>query len=371
MKKKSEDDFFHEAYKNFIHHLDDYQQDNWKFYRESLPKNESLDPIINSIREDNAQTLGSLVDGVRITDIQKVEPEVFDPCSYACDSLSLGAYSCVYGAVKIFHTLKQSRAIFLDDKESRKLPLFATVGHSISIASFFEDKQDMAGVLQSAALSHSHITLDYYLRRGLDPNELDRFGRVPLSCAAAADNVYGAVRLLLAGASLDAREAFGWTALHTAAERGSTTVLRVLLEAKGADVNAADIWGMTALHVAVDRGQEAAARILLDCPSADSAVPAEGGRTPAHTAARGASLAILRMLAERGADLNARTARGKTPLHFAAESGSADIVAYLASKRNVKKDARDYKGRTPKDIAEARGDPEIIKCLLTKVKGSR
>lgn len=94
------------------------------------------------------------------------------------------------------------------------------------------------------------------------------------------------------------------TPLHRAAEAGNLEVVRVLL-AHGIDVNARNEWGWTALHKA------------------------------AHYWNRGAAAPIIKMLIAHGAEVNVIDCAQKTPLDKAAEPASAELLAaHGALKRN-------------------------------------
>lgn len=90
--------------------------------------------------------------------------------------------------------------------------------------------------------------------------------------------------LLDAGASVDARDADGWTALHHAAEGGDLDVLRLLLT-RNADVAAADPYHYRALHLAAREGHRAACELLIEA-GADAGARIDVGFTPAILAER-------------------------------------------------------------------------------------
>ena len=69
-------------------------------------------------------------------------------------------------------------------------------------------------------------------------------------------------RLLGAGASIDARNGVGETALLMAARAGNNEVVRLLVEYR-ADVNAADNLQHTALYYAGERGFSEIVELLL------------------------------------------------------------------------------------------------------------
>jgi len=95
------------------------------------------------------------------------------------------------------------------------------------------------------------------------------------------------------GADIDFNPA-GMTPLMYACQRGSTDVVRDLLE-RGANPNKTDKNNLTALHRACNRG-------YLD---------------------------IVKLLIEKGAQIDVRYSDGITPLHIACIHGYADIVEFL------------------------------------------
>jgi ankyrin repeat protein len=81
---------------------------------------------------------------------------------------------------------------------------------------------------------------------------------------AAAGNPEGVLRQLQTGASCDAQQSTGETALHLAARNGYCSVIKVLGEGRAClDARADDEQGFTPLHEAILHGQAAAAELLL------------------------------------------------------------------------------------------------------------
>ena len=112
--------------------------------------------------------------------------------------------------------------------------------------------------------------------------------------AVNRNDVRGVERLIVEGASVNARSPSSSTLLHAAAGRGSGEIA-AFLAAHGADVRALDSDGNTALHLAVWSGNERAAAALV----------------------------------AMGSDIHARNFEGGTPLYFARLRGSPEIAATL------------------------------------------
>lgn len=84
----------------------------------------------------------------------------------------------------------------------------------------------------------------------------------PLHAALALGQETGTIRLLLdAGADVNARQAGGFTALHSAAAAGRAEAVAVLLE-RGADPGPADDQGKRPADYARERGHSAVAEML-------------------------------------------------------------------------------------------------------------
>lgn len=165
----------------------------------------------------------------------------------------------------------------------------------------------------------------------------------------------------------------------------------VELVAQGASVQATNKWGKTALHVACEAGRVPAARALLE-NGADIQVQiptvysddgvgydgAEAGSPLTYAAAHG-RVEILRMLLDRGAGVNVPNLEGKTPLMCAAAaplptSDHVDCVTLLL-ERGADAWARTPQGRSAISLAgsvsllsgvqtnEARAQTQILDLL--------
>ena len=94
--------------------------------------------------------------------------------------------------------------------------------------------------------------------------EIDHEGvAAPLHYAAMRNHPAAVEILLESGASINAREGSGATALHFAARYGHCDVIRVLLAPGTADVSATENKGRTALQVAAANQMGDAVRLLL------------------------------------------------------------------------------------------------------------
>ena len=153
-----------------------------------------------------------------------------------------------------------------------------------------------------------------------------------LQAAALAGDEPALRRALDAGASPDAQDELGWTALHNAMLSGAASlgIATVLVEA-GASANVTTAEGETALHLVHEAD-----------PKVDWKVTS-GRTTDGRSSFFAAS--IIQVLVSAGASVNATSNDGSTALHLAAEAGaSSSVMALLHCGADVA--AADYEGRT-------------------------
>ena len=137
-----------------------------------------------------------------------------------------------------------------------------------------------------------------------------------------------ALRALLdQGASVDAAEVDGTTALHWASYRDDVDSADLLIRA-GANVNAANDLGAAPLWTASLNGSAAMVERLLEAGANPNAALVLG-ETPVMVAAHAGSAEVVELLLASGADLTARGARGQTALMWAVAQQHADVVTVL------------------------------------------
>jgi ankyrin repeat protein len=126
-------------------------------------------------------------------------------------------------------------------------------------------------------------------------------------------------RLLIEeGADPNLKTNSNFTALHYAAEKGSTELVELLINA-GADVNALNEAQRSPLHLAADQGNAEIVELLINY-GADKEQVSRPGRTPLIEATanrKTGSFAAMRKLLEAGADPNHSATKGNPPLHYA------------------------------------------------------
>lgn len=221
---------------------------------------------------------------------------------------------------------------------------------------------------------------------------------------AADDGCEALVRRLLDyGASVEARDRIGGSALHHAARNGQAQIVRLLVQ-KGALVNLRNTAGSTPLYVAIERNQAAAAEALVEL-GADVSVPGRSQVSPLAAAAFNGNAVIVDMLLRHGADPNARDSTGKVPIVYAAARASTPAVDRLLATgidvnaryandltllmwaaghasdvpaesgvklvgalldKGAAVDATDDRGRTPLMTAAEIGHAEIVDLLLRR-----
>jgi uncharacterized protein len=149
--------------------------------------------------------------------------------------------------------------------------------------------------------------------------------------------------------------------LVDAARNGGPDAVRALLQ-KGASVNAAEADGTTALHWASHRDDVASADLLIRAGASVNAAN-DLGATPLWAASLNGSAAMVRRLLQAGANPNAALLLGETPVMVASRSGNPDVVEQLvAAGANV--NARAARGQTALMWAAAERHPDVVKVLL-------
>jgi uncharacterized protein len=179
-------------------------------------------------------------------------------------------------------------------------------------------------------------------------------GTTPLHWAAHNDDEAEVVRLIKAGANVNARNDYGSTPLQEAAERGDADMIRTLLKAH-ADVESANDEGQTALMTVARVGSVDAARVLIKAGADVNATEKWRGQTALMWASAQGNPEVVRLLIKSGARVNTRsTVRewdrrvtaeprpqnrppgGFTALLLAAREGCAECArALVAGKADV------------------------------------
>lgn len=166
---------------------------------------------------------------------------------------------------------------------------------------------------------------------------MDLLGLGEAVLAAARKGEARAVRRAAdGGASVQARDAQGWTPLMRAAFKGRTDAVRDLV-GRGADVDAADAEGYTALHCAAEAGRADVVDILLKNGASAKATTTKG-RTAAEVAAAAGKAKVVRLL-EKAAGVGRKDVGEKVVAKGAsmdrrrrARKGSSGVIRFGGGK---------------------------------------
>lgn len=150
------------------------------------------------------------------------------------------------------------------------------------------------------------------------------------------------------------------TLLMAASGQGDLRIVSYLIES-GASLDATDTKGRSALYYAAMDGHIACVQKLADF-SAPVDVQDNGLTTPFFIAAYQGHVQIMKLLAKRGANINHQIRNGDTALHLAARHGRLKVTQTLLSL-HADLTQRNQFGLTPMDLANDKGHAEIADCL--------
>lgn len=222
-------------------------------------------------------------------------------------------------------------------------------------------RQNVGGVtlLHVAATGGDPTIIQESVALGLDVDARTRNGNTPLMRAQTTE---AALALLSAGASINARNQEGWTALHNAAYRHADLV--AALVSHGADVHARTTIGLTPLMAVVNAGDLEAVDVLLEAGARVNDSTLDGNSTPLALAVSHGHLDVVARLSEAGADWHFRNDLG-TLLHAASKGRNTTVeLLQLIVDAGVPLEATDVLGNTALHEAASRGNIAAIGFLL-------
>lgn len=264
------------------------------------------------------------------------------------------------------------------DKDERKLQLFVHTkfGNIEKVKQLLEeDKQtvyttdcklDTPLHIAAQGTSENHVELvKIFHSEGATVDARNIFGKTALHkvCVSTAD------LLLDLGAHINNRDYTGVTPLHDACFLGTAKVVEILL-VRGATVNVRDFTGNTPAHNAALFVTNIAVLNILIAHGADINMQNAEGHTPLHIASfvGDTHLKLVDLLVENNADTNLKSCRGNTCLHKAvlrSNQYKSNQVCEKLLENGACIDAKNNKGKTPYDLCL--GDYSNVEKVIIKI----
>ncbi|XP_062403013.1 protein phosphatase 1 regulatory subunit 12A isoform X5 [Sardina pilchardus] len=212
--------------------------------------------------------------------------------------------------------------------------------------------------LHQACIDENSEMVQFLVESGSDVNRGDNEGWTPLHATASCGFIQIAKYLIEHGAHVGTVNSEGELPLDVATEDAMSRLLKAEIKKQGVDVERArgeeervmlqDAMAMlagsghlaphpntqaTALHVAATKGYSQVLKVLLQCGMAVDARDVDGW-TPLHAAAHWGQEEACTLLSEHMCDMNAVNNVGQTPLDVADEN-LVDCLEELQKKQNI------------------------------------
>uniref|UniRef100_A0ABD2VSK9 Uncharacterized protein n=1 Tax=Trichogramma kaykai TaxID=54128 RepID=A0ABD2VSK9_9HYME len=283
--------------------------------------------------------------------------------------------------------------ICIEDHVNRLLQKFFKIcdgiGHKVQVN--VRNKMDQTP-LHTSLDHHNRHLVEFLLRRGADPNVVDKYGLAPLhiilkSKTSLTPNEDDFVEVFFnindeiqQTVQVDVQDHEGKTPLLYALLWKCRKTAEYLLR-RGAKPGLADKNRSTPLHFLSEmNGSIDLVKMLFEFSKDEIWWSSEKvnvnaidkwGRTPLHLALLSNNKKVAKLLLKKGADPILATEKGSTPLHLMSKTyyDNYDLVNNLfkiSNKKNqlVQVDARDSKGLTPLQWAVANFLPGVVDALM-------
>ncbi|TKA71820.1 hypothetical protein B0A49_06846 [Cryomyces minteri] len=226
----------------------------------------------------------------------------------------------------------------------------------LTFATYLDETREPQPKIAKALLKHQSI----------DINMQDTEGYTALSLAVAVScSEIVADLLSRPGIRVDLVEnSVGRSALALAAERGSTTITKMLLQHKADPELRDNKSGGTPIFNAVEWGNLNVMETML-AYDVDPFCEDDDGRTLLHAASVKGDVNILHVLKARGLSIDSPDKYGFTPLHDASRKGEFEAAEFLLES-GADPVRKDNSGRSPFVVAQQYNQPEIMTLLQEK-----
>jgi ankyrin repeat protein len=221
------------------------------------------------------------------------------------------------------------------------------------------DRNKSTGLIHTAWLGDRE-GVEFYIREGASINAANIFGETALTSSAQLGDVQIVEMLVRAGANTEIA-AGEWTALLQAIRYGREDVARVLLR-HGAKKRAKLKSGNSTLAEACWRKHFGIARLLIEAGSSIDTRDLQKA-TPLFKAAHEGDVDFVRWALQAQADVHAKNDASLTPLYVACERGHSEVVTLLLDA-GASHQTKTPAGWTPMAIAAKRGRNKCVKVLL-------
>ncbi|XP_057428339.1 potassium channel AKT1-like isoform X2 [Lotus japonicus] len=170
-------------------------------------------------------------------------------------------------------------------------------------------KMDLPISLIPATCRGDDVLLHQLLRKGSDPNEIDKSGKTALHFAASIGNEHCVAQLLEHKADPNIRDFSGSVPLWEAMMGRHEKVMKLLLD-NGGNISSSDVGHLAC--IAVEKNNIELLKYLVQC-GGDVTQPTSNGNTALHVAVCEENMDILNFLLDQGADIDKEDGNGWTP----------------------------------------------------------
>jgi len=189
-----------------------------------------------------------------------------------------------------------------------------------------------------------------------DLDGVREFGAAQLLAAEAGD--LETIKYLATSSNINTLGWLGWSALHNAASKGQSEVVRyILTSGLGASVDIKDTSNHTPLLMASGQaeteGHIETVRILI-ANDADVDAVDDGDYSALHLAVANGNISTAKLLLEAGCTVDHQNCYRFTPLHAACQQKHKDLIQLLL-KYGASLEIQDAHGRTPLQVAKEAG----------------